>query len=90
MTTATVSAKGWVVIPKEYRERYGLKPGTRVHFIDYGGILSIAPVPKDPVAEGFGALRRFEEGELWTQALLREHAREREREEQDIEPPLRP
>lgn len=81
MTIATVSAKGWVVIPKEYRERYGLRPGIRVQFIDYGGVLSIVPVPEDPVQEGFGALRRFEGKEPWTQALLKERAREREREE---------
>ncbi len=85
MTTMTVSPKGWVVIPKEYRERYGLRPGTRVQFIDYGGILSIVPVPEDPVQEGFGALRRFGGEGSWTQALLKE----REREEQEVEPPLR-
>ncbi len=35
MIITTVSTKGWVVIPKEYRERYGLRPGTRVqlHFL---------------------------------------------------------
>lgn len=82
MAVTTISAKGWVVIPKEYRERYGLRPGTRVQFIDYGGVLSIVPVPEDPVQEGFGALRRFEGEGPWTQALLKERARDREREEQ--------
>jgi len=90
MATATVSAKGWVVIPKEYREKYGFKPGTKVQFIDYGGVLSIVPVPEDPIAEGFGALQRFGGEESWTQALLRERAEEREREERRIERWLRP
>jgi AbrB family looped-hinge helix DNA binding protein len=90
MIITTVSAKEWVVIPKEYRERYGLKPGTRVQFIGYGGILSIVPVPADPVEEGFGALRRFEGEASWTQSLLKEWASEREREEQKVEPPVRP
>jgi looped-hinge helix DNA binding domain, AbrB family len=90
MTTATVTAKGWVVIPKEYRDRYGLRPGTRVQFIDYGGILSIVTVPEDPIAEGLGALRRFGGENLWTQALLRERTEEQTKEEQEIEPDLRP
>lgn len=89
MTTATVSAKGWVVIPKKYREKYGFRPGTKVRFIDYGGILSIVPVPDDPITEGFGALRRFGGEESWTQALLEERAEEREREERKIERWLR-
>jgi len=32
MTTATVSAKGWVVIPKKYRKKYGFRPSTKVRF----------------------------------------------------------
>ena len=29
MKTGTLSAKGWVVIPQEVRERYGLKKGDK-------------------------------------------------------------
>lgn len=89
MAIATVSAKGWVVIPKEYRERYGLKPGARVQFIDYGGALSLVPVPEDPVAEGMGALRRFGGEASWTQALIEERNKEQKREERTVEPPVR-
>ncbi len=85
MATAVISSKGWVVIPKKYRERYGFRPGVRVRFIDYGGILSIVPVPEDPVTEGFGALRRFGGAESWTEALLRERAQERKREDGKVE-----
>jgi AbrB family looped-hinge helix DNA binding protein len=80
MSTATISSKGWVVIPKQLRERYGLKPGMRVHFVDYGGILSLVPEPQSAVQEGLGILARFGEGN-WTQALLKERAAEREQEE---------
>lgn len=85
MATAVISSKGWVVIPKKYRERYGFRPGVRVRFIDYGGILSIVPVPDDPITEGFGALRRFGGAESWTEALLRERAQERKREDEEVE-----
>jgi len=40
MNTSVLSEKGWVVIPQELRERYGLKKGDRVHVIDYGQDLS--------------------------------------------------
>ncbi len=49
MHTATVSAKGWVVIPKSIREKHGLKKGSRVQILDYGQILVIVPLPDDPV-----------------------------------------
>ena len=82
MPAATVSAKGWVVIPAALRRKYGLKPGTRVQIVDYGGGLSILPEMADPVAESFGML---EGGPSLTQDLLEERAREREREERKIE-----
>ena len=34
MTIATVSSKGWIVIPKEIRDRFGIKPGDKVQVID--------------------------------------------------------
>lgn len=84
MTVATVSGKGWVVIPQEIRERYGLKKGDKVHIIDYGGVVAIVPASKDPVAEGFGLLKG---GPSLTEGLLEERRRELEREERDLPPP---
>ncbi len=43
-----LSQKGWVVIPASMREKYGLKPGTHLQVVDYGGVLSIVPMFKDP------------------------------------------
>jgi len=57
MNTGTVSAKGWVVIPQELRERYHLKKGDRVHFIDYGGVVAIVPVSRNPLKEAAGMLK---------------------------------
>ena len=47
METMTISAKGWLVIPADLRKKYDLKPGSRVRFVDYGGVLSIVPAQKD-------------------------------------------
>ncbi|HUF39363.1 MAG TPA: AbrB/MazE/SpoVT family DNA-binding domain-containing protein [Anaerolineales bacterium] len=81
MTTLTISTKGWVVIPADLRRKYNLTPGTRVTIVDYGGVLSIVRVPKDP-------------GEAWqgfltgrpslTEALLEERRKDREREAREI------
>ena len=57
MNTPTLSEKGWVIIPRELRNRYGLKKGDRVHVIDYGGVLSIVPVSKSPVKNAAGMLK---------------------------------
>lgn len=82
MHTATVSKKGWIVIPKAYRQKYGLKPGRKVQVVDYGGGLSIVPLAEDPIE----ALRgMFADGSSLTEDLLEERQREREREEARIE-----
>ncbi len=84
MTTVTVSRKGWVVIPKEVRERHGIKPGDRVHVIEYGRTIAIVPVAKDPIAAGYGM---FKAGPSMTKGLLEDRREELEREERDLPPP---
>ncbi len=66
----TVSSKGWVVIPAEFRKKYRLQPGAKVRMVDYGGVLAVVPELEDPVAQGYGMLKGT--GSL-TKALLREH-----------------
>ena len=55
--TITISEKGWVVIPAELRKKYQLMPGSEVIIVDYGGVLSIVPVMKNPVKQGRGLLK---------------------------------
>ena len=78
MYTAKVSAKGWIVIPKPLRKKYGLKKGTRVQVADYGDVLTLMPLPADPVGALHGMLAG---GPPLTEELLAERARERAREE---------
>jgi AbrB family looped-hinge helix DNA binding protein len=84
MTIAKMSGKGLVVIPKEIRERHGLKKGDKVHFIDFGGVVAIVPFSEDPVVEGFGMLKG---GPSMTEGLLLDRHWELEREEKDLPPP---
>ena len=82
MATVTVSKKGWVVIPHEIRQRYGIRPGDKVQVVDYAERIAIIPAMKDPIQEARGMLKGKPS---LTKALLEERRREREREEQAIE-----
>jgi len=73
---AKLSQKGWIVIPSALREKYGLKPGVDLHIIDYGGVLSMVPILKNPIAEGKGFLKG---SPSLTSVLINEHHLERER-----------
>lgn len=77
MSAARVSTKGWVVIPKDLRKKYGLTPGSVVEVVDYGGILAIVPVPENPIAAMHGRFAQVPDRRL-TEELIEEHRRERE------------
>ncbi len=76
----TISSKGWVVIPVDFRRKYGLKPGDAVNIVDYGGVLALVPAMKDPVREAMGL---FKSHESTTEMLLEERRKDREREDRD-------
>ena len=84
MATVTVSKKGWVVIPHEIRQRYGIRPGDKVHIIDYAGRIAIVPTAEDPIAAGRGMLKG---GPSLTEALLEERRWELEHEEHGLRQP---
>jgi AbrB family looped-hinge helix DNA binding protein len=69
MYTSTVSAKGWVIIPKPLRKKYGLDKGAKVRVVDYGNVLALVPLPGDPVQALHGML---EGGPSLTGELLAE------------------
>jgi len=52
-----LSKKGWVVIPAAMRKKHGLKPGSGLTVVDYGGVLTLVPLYKDPVRAGAGMLK---------------------------------
>jgi AbrB family looped-hinge helix DNA binding protein len=80
--TLTISNKGWVVIPAELRKKYQLEPGTEVVIVDYGGVLSIIPALREPVKQGRGLLKDIPS----LKGDLKEHAKERRREDARIKP----
>ena len=60
MGTATLTAKGQIVIPADIRARYELTPGTQVEFVDEGGSIRLVVLrriaPSDPVG-GYGLIK---------------------------------
>lgn len=69
----TVSQKGWVVIPAELRKKYGITPGSRLQFVDYGDMLALIPIPDNPIEAAAGMLS---DGKSLTASLLAEHQNE--------------
>lgn len=53
MYATTISTKYQVVIPREVRQQFGLKPGQKVVFIPYKKSLRLVIVPPIEEAEGF-------------------------------------
>jgi len=49
MVLVRVSQKGYILISKKHRERYGVKPGGKVQLIEDAGRLVIKPVPDNPI-----------------------------------------
>jgi AbrB family looped-hinge helix DNA binding protein len=54
MRAVTISSKYQVVLPREIREQFGLKPGQKIVFIPYKNSLRVVVVP--PVEEAYGFL----------------------------------
>lgn len=55
MRTATISSKYQVVIPREIRQQFKLKPGQKIMFISYNKTLRVVIVP--PIEDARGLLK---------------------------------
>jgi AbrB family looped-hinge helix DNA binding protein len=55
MTTITVSSKFQIVIPVRIREALGIRPGEKLHAIEYRGRIELVPVR--PVKAARGSLK---------------------------------
>jgi len=55
MEAVTISSKYQVVIPREIRKQFNLKPGQKIMFIPYNGTLRVVLIP--PITKARGMLR---------------------------------
>jgi len=46
-----VTRQGQTTIPKELRDKYRIKEGDKVLYIDVGGYMLVLPMPKEPLKE---------------------------------------
>ncbi|MBI2265453.1 MAG: AbrB/MazE/SpoVT family DNA-binding domain-containing protein [Armatimonadetes bacterium] len=79
---ACVTSKGQLVIPVSIRRRYGIKPGTRICFIERNHEILFQPVTREYIRSVHGVLKSET---LVTQELLQERAKDRAREEAGLE-----
>ena len=82
METAQVTSKGQLVVPARLRRKYGIKPGTKVRFIERGGEIVFQPVTPEYIRNVCGMLKSKTS---MTKALLRERARDKAHEERTLE-----
>ncbi len=80
--SALVTTKGQLVVPARIRRRYGIKPGTRVTFIERNGEIVFQPITREYIHSIWGM---FKDGPSLTKALLETRAEEKAREDRDLE-----
>lgn len=66
MEVVTISSKYQVVIPKEVRKQFNLKPGQKIMFIPYNGILRVVMIP--PIHKARGMLKSINTENIWEEA----------------------
>ncbi len=82
MEESTMTSKGQIVVPARLRKRYGLKPGTKVNFIERDKEIVFQPVTKEYLKNVHGMLTS--ETSV-TKELLRERSKDRGHEEEKLE-----
>ncbi len=78
METAYVTSKGQLVVPSRLRRKYGIKPGTKICFIERDNEILFQPVTREYIRSVCGMLKSDTSA---TQDLLKERFRDKEREE---------
>ena len=55
--TAKVSLRGQTVIPAALREKYNIRPNSRIEFLDVGGEIVLIPIPPNGFKEARGLFK---------------------------------
>jgi AbrB family looped-hinge helix DNA binding protein len=80
LETSYVTTKGQLVIPARLRRRYGIKPGTKIRFVERDHEILFQPVTREYIRSLCGILRSET---LVTEELLSDRRRERQREDSE-------
>ena len=83
MNTAYVTSKGQLVVPSHIRRRFGIKPGTRVNFVEEGDRIIFQPVTREYISS-FRGIFKLKPGEKSiVQELLDDRRAEKEKEDRE-------
>jgi len=78
MDSAYVTSKGQLVVPARLRRKYGIKKGTKVRFLERDREIVLQPVTRQYIR---GACGMLADAGPATPQLLKERARDKQREE---------
>jgi len=70
----TITKRAQTVVPAALRDRYGIKGGDFLEWIDDGQVIKVIPIPADPIQ----ALRGSAKGEKLVERLLESRQEDRE------------
>jgi AbrB family looped-hinge helix DNA binding protein len=81
MNTAYVTSKGQLVVPSRIRRRYGIKPGTRINFVEEGDRIIFQPVTREYIDSFCGIFKQKPGEKSVVQELIEERRGEKARED---------
>lgn len=76
MNSAYVTSKGQWVVPSRIRGQFGIKPGTRINFLEEGDRIIFQPVTREYIGS-FCGLFKLKPGET---SVVPEHPEDRRKE----------
>ncbi|MEO6182753.1 MAG: AbrB/MazE/SpoVT family DNA-binding domain-containing protein [Verrucomicrobiota bacterium] len=83
MDTAYVTSKGQLLIPSRIRRRFGIKPGTRIVFVEEGDRIIFQPVTREYISSFRGIYKQKPGEKSIVQELIEERRAEKEKEDRE-------
>lgn len=81
MNTAYVTTKGQLVVPSRIRRRFGIKPGTRINFVEEGERIIFQPVTREYIDSFCGIFKQRPGEKSVVQELIEERRAEKAKED---------